>query len=176
MESQNITSVSHFFYRLVFFAFFQMIFWNGYSQPLFRKLPEFPSFRLISSVGAPFSSTEILKKGKPSVIIYFSPTCHHCQKQTEDLTANMKSFKDVQFLFVTSYPFEDSKSFLNEYAIEKFTNIKFGYDSTFSMGSFFELKTLPGIFIYDKAGMYKNHFETNVKPEKLYTAIFGLNE
>jgi cytochrome oxidase Cu insertion factor (SCO1/SenC/PrrC family) len=145
----------------------------GSTQPLFRKLPDFPSFPLVAGDGSLFSSTAVIKKNKPTVVIYFSPTCQHCQTQAQDLTSNMKSFRDVQFLFVTSYPPQDTKSFLNEYAIEKFTNIKFGYDSSFSMGSFYDLKSLPGIFIYDKNGKFKNNFDTNVKPEKLYTAIFG---
>jgi thiol-disulfide isomerase/thioredoxin len=142
------------------------------SAPLFKLLPDFPSFPLVASDGSKFSSTAAVKKNKPTVVVYFSPTCHHCQAQASDITSNIKTFSGVQFLFVTNYPPQDTRAFLNEYAIGKFSNITFGYDSTFSMGSFFDLKSLPGIFIYDEKAKLKGHFETNVKPEKLYMAIF----
>ena len=172
MSSLSITFFRSFFGVKILLTFLQFCSSGLSAQPLFKRLPDFPSFRLMSSDGTSFSSTDILKKNKPSVVIYFSPTCHHCQTQTQDLTSNMKSFKEVQFLFVTAYPPADTNPFLNEYAIEKFSNIRFGYDSSFSMGSFYELKSLPGVFIYDKQGKLKNHFDTNVKPEKLYAAIF----
>jgi thiol-disulfide isomerase/thioredoxin len=141
-------------------------------QVNFKSLPEFPAFKLTSSQGKTFTSTMAAKVQKPTVVVYFSPTCSHCQTQTTDITSNMGLFKGVQFLFVTAYPVNDTKPFLNDYAIERFDNIIFGYDSTFAMGRFFELKSLPGIFIYGKDKQLKSYFETNIKAEKLYSAIF----
>jgi cytochrome oxidase Cu insertion factor (SCO1/SenC/PrrC family) len=143
---------------------------NG--QVNFKSLSEFPAYKLTSSQGKIFTSTMATKNQKPTAVVYFSPTCHHCQTQTTDITSNMAMFKGVQFLFVTAYPVNDTKPFLNDYAIERFDNIIFGYDSTFAMGRFFELKSLPGIFIYGKDKQLKAYFETNVKAEKLYSAIF----
>jgi len=44
-------------------------------------------------------------------------------------------------------------------------------DPNFSMGQFYELRSLPGIYLYDKKGKYKRHFETNVIAEDLLKAI-----
>ena len=142
------------------------------AQVTFRTLTEFPAFKLKDAQGEIFTTTKVLKKDKPTVIIYFSPTCKHCQHQTEDITGNIKVFKDVQFLMVTSYPPEDYKSFLDTYAIERFSNITFGYDPDFKLGGFLDLETLPGVFVYDKNGQLKNYHTTNLKPQKLYSAIF----
>ena len=140
-------------------------------QISFRSLPDFPAFKLIDSEGKVFTSTQVQKRKRPTVVVYFSPTCHHCQSQTLDITSNMKLFKDVQFLFVTSYPEADTKTFLSEFALEKFSNIRFGYDTAFAMGRFFELKSLPGVFIYNEEGKFVKAFETNIKPETLKEAI-----
>jgi cytochrome oxidase Cu insertion factor (SCO1/SenC/PrrC family) len=153
---------------LVGFFFIQ----NGFGQINFKTYPTLPAYKLVSSSGETFTSSSILQKKSPLVVIYFSPTCSHCQQQAEDITSNMNQFKDAQFLFVTSYPQSDTKPFLNQYAIEKFKNITFGYDSTFSMGKFYLLESLPGIFIYNKNGELKTFFSTNVKPANLYAAIF----
>jgi thiol-disulfide isomerase/thioredoxin len=160
--------------KMAFRMLLAIMSFNGtlFAQITYRQLPEFPGYKLLNSDSVVFNSLSVLKPQKPTVIIYFSPTCHHCQSQATDITSNMNVFKDVQFLFVTSYPAADTRPFLSEYAIEKFKNITFGYDPQFAMGRFFELKSLPGVFIYDKNKQFKKAFETNVKPEKLYAAIF----
>jgi cytochrome oxidase Cu insertion factor (SCO1/SenC/PrrC family) len=145
-------------------------------QITYRSLPEFPAFKLISAEGKLFTSTEVQKKNKPTVVVYFSPTCHHCQTQTADITANMKQFKDVQFLFVTPYPESDTRPFLSDYAIEKFTNIRFGYDTSYAMARFFELQSLPGVFIYSKEGKFAKAFDTNIKPEILKETLNSIEK
>lgn len=142
------------------------------AQITYKNLPEFPAFKLMDSKGASFSTVSVLKKDKPTVLIYFSPTCHHCQTQTTDITSNIKLFKDVQFLFVTSYPPQDYQPFLNEYALEKFPNIMFGYDSTYALVRFLELESLPGVFIYDGKHQLKINYDTNIRTKNLYSAIF----
>lgn len=149
---------------------------NCFAQVSYKTLPEFPAFKLKSSGEKIFTSTEVQRKNKPTVVVYFSPTCHHCQTQALDITGNIKLFKDVQFLFVTSYPEADTKPFLDEYAIEKFPNIRFGYDTAFAMGKFYMLKSLPGIFIYNKEGVFVRDFDTNVKPEILKDALISIEK
>jgi cytochrome oxidase Cu insertion factor (SCO1/SenC/PrrC family) len=145
-----------------------------FSQINYKSLPDFPSFNLISSEGKTFRSTEVQKKNKPTVVVYFSPTCHHCQTQTSDITSNIKQFKEVQFLFVTPYPESETKFFLSEFAIERFSNIRFGYDPNYVMARFFEIQSWPGIFIYNIEGKLAKAFDTNIKPETLKETLNSL--
>ena len=145
---------------------------NGFSQLTFRTLQEFPAFKLKGTDGQVFTSTAVLQKNKPAVIVYLSPTCNHCQTQVQDITGNIKTFKDVRFLFVTSYSEQDTRPFLAEYAIEKFPNIRFGYDTSHAMKRFYEMSGYPGIFIYDKSAKFKKSYDMNVRPQTLYAAIF----
>lgn len=165
MRKGNIISLFILFTGLFFAATLS-------AQITYRNLPEFPAFKLKDSKGETFSTVSVLKKDKPVVLIYFSPTCHHCQTQTTDITSNIKLFKDAQFLFVTSYPPSDYQPFLDEYAIEKFSNISFGYDYTYSLVKFLELESLPGVFVYDKNHQFKKAFDTNIRTKNLYSAIF----
>lgn len=158
------------------FSLIILICFPVFGQISYKNFLDFPAFKLKSSGERTFTSTEVQKKNKPTVVIYFSPTCHHCQTQALDITGNIKLFKDVQFLFVTSYPEVDTKPFLNEYAVEKFSNIKFGYDTAFAMGRFFMLKSLPGIFIYNKDGKFVKDFDTNVRPEILKEALISIEK
>jgi peroxiredoxin len=137
----------------------------------YKTYESFPAFPLLAMDSSRFNSISVVSKNQPLVVIYFSPTCGHCQHQAEEITSHMKDFKDVKFLMVSSYPMEEIKQFSETYGISHFSNITLAHDPNFSMGQFYELKSLPGIFLYDKKGKIKKHFETNVFADVLLQAI-----
>ena len=137
----------------------------------YKTIHNFPGFAILKTDSSRTNSASAFHKGTPTVIIYFSPTCSHCQHQAEEITGNMKNFKNVAFLFVSSYSMEDIKQFVATYALDHFSNIMVAQDPGFNMGSFFELRSLPGIFVYDKKGQLKTHFETNVLSGELLAAL-----
>ncbi len=110
-------------------------------------------------------------KKHPTIVIYFSPTCGHCQHQAEEITSHIKQLEDVQILMVTSHPLYEIRQFIDTYAINHFANITVARDPDFNMGRFYELKSMPGIFIYNKKGKLKKAFDTNVKIEDLVAAL-----
>jgi peroxiredoxin len=137
----------------------------------YKNLPGFPAFPLLKTDSSKFNSVSVYQKGEPAVIIYFSPTCGHCQHQAEEITGRIKDFKNVQILMVSSYGMEEIQQFVASYGLDHFQNITVAQDPGFNLGTFFELKSLPGIFIYDKKGRLKTHFETNVLANELLTAL-----
>ena len=137
----------------------------------YRTHESFPAYPLFALDSSRFNSLRVAGKKEPVVIIYFSPTCSHCQRQAEEITGHIKAFKDVQFLMVSSYPMQEIKEYVNTYALSRFPNITVASDPNFSMGQFFELKSLPGIYVYNKNGKYKTHFETNVLADTLAKAV-----
>jgi thioredoxin-related protein len=46
------------------------------------------------------------------MIMFFSPDCDHCQKQTKELLAYKKELKDIQILMVSVLSYKDSKNIL----------------------------------------------------------------
>jgi peroxiredoxin len=137
----------------------------------YKTIPSFPAFPLLKTDSSKFNSVSVYQKGESAVVIYFSPTCSHCQHQAEEITGRIKDFKNVQILMVSSYSLEEIRQFVDAYGLDHFKNITVGHDPGFNMGAFFELKSLPGIFVYDKKGKLKKHFETNVKANDLLEAI-----
>jgi len=137
----------------------------------YKSYTSFPAFPLFTLDSSKISSVSVLTKHEPVVVICFSPTCSHCQHQAEEITSHMKDFKDVKFLMVSSYPMQEVREFAETYALNRFPNILVASDPNFSMGHFYELRSLPGIYLYDKKGKLKKHFETNVLAEDLLKAI-----
>lgn len=137
----------------------------------YKSYTSFPAFPLFTLDSSRISSVSVRTKNEPIVVICFSPTCSHCQHQAEEITSHMKDFKEVKFLMVSSYPMQEVREFAEAYALNRFPNILVASDPNFSMGQFYELRSLPGIYLYDKKGKYKKHFETNVIAEDLLKAI-----
>jgi peroxiredoxin len=137
----------------------------------YKTISGFPAFPLLKTDSSKFNSVSVFQKGEPAVIIYFSPTCGHCQHQAEEITGRIKDFKNVQILMVSSYSMEEIQQFVASYGLDHFRNITVAQDPGFNMGTFFELKSLPGIFVYDKKGKLKTHFETNVLANDLLDAV-----
>lgn len=130
-----------------------------------------PVFQLRKPDSSMFRTTSVPEKNKQLVVVYFSPTCSHCQHQTQEITSNMKQLKDVKFLFVSSYSLEEIRGYVKEYAIDRFSNITIGQDPDFKMGRFYALTSMPGIFVYDKKGRLVKNFDTNVTIKTLLSAL-----
>lgn len=129
--------------------------------------------QLIDINKQPFFSNKVQVPGKTLVLVYFSPTCSHCLDFTENLTAKLKQFKNVQFLFVSAYSVEEIKTFAITRGLTKMPNFKVGQDPEFKLGTFYELKEIPSIFVYGKNGKLKKTFDSKVKIEDL---IVSANE
>lgn len=137
----------------------------------YKTLPSFPAFPLLKTDSSKFNSVSVFQKNHETVVIYFSPTCSHCQHQAEEITSHMKDFEGVKFLFVSSYTMDDINQYVSAYGLNHFSNITVGQDAAFNMGRFFELKSLPGIFVYDKKGKLKASYDTNVHADELLKAL-----
>ncbi len=136
----------------------------------YKNYPSWPAFSLLDLNSKPFLTTSVPQKGKSLAVVYFSPSCSHCQEFTSLLTAQMKDFEKVQFLFVSAYPIPDIATFANQKGLLKMSNFKMAHDPEFKLGTFFELKELPSVFVYSSSGKLKRSFDSKVKIEALKLA------
>src|SRR3954453_12575181 len=93
----------------------------------YQKTPFIPSFKIQMPDSSWFSKAD-LQPNKPTLILYFSPDCGHCQLETESLLSKMKEFNDMQIVMITSRPFEDMVNFADHYMIKRFPAITIGTD------------------------------------------------
>jgi len=121
-------------------------------QPPYKRFPTPPPFRLLMTDSSTFYTKADLPKKTPLFLIAFSPDCDHCKKETEDLITHIDDFKKIQVVMATWLPFADMKKFYNDFELYKYDNIKVGYDVSFIIPPFYNIRNLPFLALYDKKG------------------------
>jgi thioredoxin-related protein len=137
---------------------------------LFKRFPSVPPITLLKSDSG-LITKDGLKKNRPVIIMYFSPECHHCQRQIEDILARMDDLKKIQIVLATYQPMEDLEAFQNRYKLSTYPNISAGRDTKYFLQPFYRIKNLPYLALYDKKGNLVAVFEGNVSVDKLLEAF-----
>jgi len=110
----------------------------------------FPEFTMQLTDGKIFSSASV-KKGEPSMVIYFSPTCDHCQNFISAIIKDMQSFKNYQIILVTYVDISEVKKFEEDYHLNDYKNIIARSEGTeFKVRYFYDVGTFPFTAVYDK--------------------------
>jgi cytochrome oxidase Cu insertion factor (SCO1/SenC/PrrC family) len=140
------------------------------SQPLYLRFPIIPQFTLITADSGTITKND-LKKNRNTLLMYFSPTCDHCQVQTDSMVAEMSKLKDVQILMASYSPLSEMKTFYEERALAKYENILMGYDSKYFFPPFYKMSSLPFMALYDKKGNFITSFHGNTAIDKIVEAF-----
>ena len=93
-----------------------------------------------------------IRKDQPLLIMYFSPDCEHCQKETKELLAYKEELKDVQILMLSVYPISKINEFYQDYGLSKMPNIILAQDLNYVLARKFHMRTFPSLFLYGKDG------------------------
>lgn len=156
-------------HALIVFTFFMSI-KSGLAQhdtsALYQRFPEVPPITLLRADSG-IISKERLKKNEPVILMYFSPECHHCQRQMEDMLARMNDLKKVQIILATHRPMEELIAFQTKYKLQDHSNIQAGRDTKYFIQPFYRIKNLPYLALYDKKGKLITTFEGNVSIDRL---------
>jgi thioredoxin-related protein len=154
---------------IIFFACFscyQCVFSQQDTSALYLRFPEVPPITLLKSDSG-LITKEALRKNHPVILMYFSPECHHCQRQVEDILARMDDLKKVQIVLATYRPMEELIAFANKYKLQQHQNIQIGRDTKYFIQPFYRIKNLPYLALYDKKGKLITTFEGNVNVDRL---------
>jgi thiol-disulfide isomerase/thioredoxin len=139
--------------------------------PLYLRFPNLPQFTIYKASDSTAFTRENLQKKKPVVFILFSPDCEHCQHETNDLIANIDKFKRAQIVMITYMPYDMMIKFYKDYKIANYPLITMGRDGKYLLPTFFKVKSLPAIYVYDKKGKFKEAFSGSVKMDKIAAAL-----
>jgi len=112
-----------------------------------------------------------LKKNTPFILMFFNPDCDHCQKETKELLAYKEELKDVQILMVSTASYPGIKDFYEAYGLSSMPNIKLGQDVNSKLGSIYQLRTYPSIFVYDNKGILAKAFVGNIGVPAILDAV-----
>lgn len=138
--------------------------------PAYKRFPTLPPLNLVQ-IDSSHLTKDNLKKHQATMIMYFSPSCEHCQHQMEDMIKHMNELKKIQIVMVTYQPMDEMVTFYKNYKISSYPNIKMGRDEKFTLPPFYHINSLPYMALYDKKGTFITSFEGNVKIEKLVQAF-----
>ncbi len=137
------------------------------SLPIYKRFPDVPPLKLRTVPDSLLFVKTDLPKKKQLLIMVFSPDCDHCQVATRDLLTQIKLFKKVQIIMVSSLDFANILAFYKMYKIADYPNIIMARDPAYFLSTFYGIKNFPSLFLYDKKGKLVKEFEGSVSFEKI---------
>ncbi len=118
----------------------------------YQKSPSLPVFNIRMMDSVTIFNTFNIPKGKKTMILFFSPDCKHCNAQMKILVKGMDSLSNVQFYMITPvHSMTELRSFYEKYHLADFKNIALvGRDYEFFFGTFYGIKVVPDMALYDE--------------------------
>jgi thioredoxin-related protein len=148
---------------------------SGFAQAdtslIYLRFPIVPSFKLTNIADSSYFTKDNLKKKKSTVIIIFSPTCENCIDETKELKAKIGLFKKAQIIMVSPLEFNYLRKFYDENNIADYPTITMGRDPSYFLGTFYKVRSLPSIFIYNKKGNLVKSFVGSTAVEEIAAAL-----
>lgn len=120
------------------------------SLPPYKKYPTLPAFEILLHDSSSVFNTYDIPKGKPTILMYFSPDCDHCEQMAADILKNMDELGKVQIYMITPMSLSVLQKFYQKLELSKYKNIVAGKDHQFFFTDFYQAKYVPYIVIYDK--------------------------
>ena len=146
---------------------------NAFGQtdtiPPYLSDPNIPSFTIQRADSSWMTKNDLAKK--PTLILYFSPDCGHCQLETEELITKLKLLGDLQIVMITSRSITEMKEFSDRYLLQKFPSIKIGSDPNRFVTHFYKVKFTPFSALYNKKGKLVKVYADGLDFEELATLI-----
>ncbi len=158
--------------RYIIFILFCICFCKtAYTQTdstlLYLRFPTVPPFSITKVSDSTKFTKDDLAKRKATIIVIFSPDCDHCQHETKELITNINLFKKAQIIMASPLEHRHLKKFYDEYKIADYPNIIMGRDPAYFLGTFYRVRSLPAIFVYDKKGNFISAFDGTVPVQKI---------
>jgi len=114
-----------------------------------KQLEMIPEFEFLSLEKQLFTKTS-LKPDVNTIFMYFNSECDFCQHEAQSIYDNLDSFKNVQFIFVSTEPISTIQQFSEQYNLDNQRSITFLNDSLDTFSSQFDATSIPYTLIYDQ--------------------------
>ena len=131
------------------------------SLAVYQRFPNLPVFSLVKLPDSTAFTRDDVGRRKATMIMLFSADCDHCIQATKDLLQQIHLFKDVQVIMVSSNSYAMIQSFFRENKLADYPNITMARDASFYLGTFYNLKQYPSVYLYSKKGKFIREFIGN---------------
>ncbi len=139
--------------------------------PVYKQFPQVPPFDIVRVPDSAHFKKADLKKRKATLVMVFSPDCDHCQHATKDMLAQTKLLKNVQVVMASNLPYAYIKKFYEDYGIAKYPGIIMGWDQNYFLGTYYQIRNFPSVYVYDKKGQLVQEFIGSVPFEKIAESL-----
>ncbi|MFC5626044.1 peroxiredoxin family protein [Algoriphagus winogradskyi] len=109
---------------------------------------ELPDFTL-NDINGKATSIHGVAGAKPTLFIYYNSTCHLCQEELGNISKRIEEFKDYNLILTTVQPMEEMIGFADGLGIKDKSNVHFLLDSEMKVASFYQVRSVPSIYVYD---------------------------
>ncbi|MEO6546512.1 MAG: redoxin domain-containing protein [Ferruginibacter sp.] len=144
---------------------------NDTANNYVNRFTSIPSFKINAVPDSSAFTNQNLKTNTPFIIMFFSPDCEHCQKETKEILAYKEELKNVQILMVSPASYIEIKNFYDAYGLSAMPNVKLGKDTDYKLGSIYKLRTFPSLFVYDNRGTLAKAFVGNIGVPAILDAV-----
>ncbi len=127
-------------------------------------LPEFTVLKTDST----YTNDKKIPLNKPVVIIYFSPTCGHCQITAQEFGEKMKTMRDIYFVWVAyNHPLAEIKEFADKFNLQQFNNTMIGRLNDYYLPSYYRIKFTPFMALYNKEHHLLHTYEQGTEADNI---------
>src|SRR5438046_1707375 len=107
------------FLCLMLLASFRLHAQSDSTQPPYKRFPHVPPFQLLLGDSTTVYQKETLPKGKPVLLMIFSPECSHCQHTAKDIVAHKDALKNIQIVMATLHTITQMNDFAKTYKLSE---------------------------------------------------------
>lgn len=129
-----------------------------------------PSFTILKTDSS-YVNDQKIPKDKPLVIVYFSPTCGHCQFTADEFSKKMNEMKSFFFVWLSYSPLDEIKDFEIAYRLNQYKNVVVGRDANYYIPSFYRVKSTPFMAVYSKEGHLLQTYEKGTDPDTIINLL-----
>lgn len=134
--------------------------------PAYQKEP-LPSFNIMVLPDSTKFSKADIENNKAVIVVFFSPDCEHCKHFTKQLVEKYDSLKQAKIIMVSSLDFSIIRKFYTENKIADYPAITMGRDANYFFGTYFTIRSFPGVAVYDKHGKFQKFFNGTASIEEI---------
>lgn len=137
----------------------------------YQKYPTLPAFNLLMLDSQTVFNTYDIPKGKPTLLMFFSPDCDHCKMLTDSLLNHMDELKKANIYMLTPMALSAIRDFYNKMNLRAYPNITIGKDYEMFFPRYYGAYYVPFLAIYDRKKKLVRSFEGGGKMEDIIKSL-----
>ena len=112
-----------------------------------ESLNQIPSFAVTDVNGKTITQKNLSKGNK--ILIYFSPSCHFCKTEAEELSKINSKYPNIQWVFIASESLDEINAFAKQYNLNDKGNVLWARDDQAKVYQTFGMTNVPYFLAYD---------------------------